>query len=824
MYLNRTLEVAGAINVVASPSLGVSLYLGYSAHGTINVLSGGTLNFDTGAYVGLYNGAIGGEINVLTGGTLTRTNIPGNSGGSATISTALNILGGTVSASSGSLNLSGGGSSTGGVLTAATGASVNLNGGSFDLSGNLTGAGAGTVQFSGGTLSVAQNKTASLNNLTMSGGTIDGAGTLTINGLTWTGGSMNGTGKTVVAAGTSGGSIGGGGSYMYLNRTLEVAGAINVVASPSLGVSLYLGYSAHGTINVLSGGTLNFDTGAYVGLYNGAIGGEINVLTGGTLTRTNIPGNSGGSATISTALNILGGTVSASSGSLNLSGGGSSTGGVLTAATGASVNLNGGSFDLSGNLTGAGAGTVQFSGGTLSVAQNKTASLNNLTMSGGTIDGAGTLTINGLTWTGGSMNGTGKTVVAAGTSSTVGGVYAAFLNRTLEVGGTLHVLYSTNSGVSIYFGQTAHGTINVVGGGTLDVADNASFLNYNSGGGEIDLQTGGTLSKSGSGSVTISTAVNILGGTVSATVGTLFLAGGGSDTGGTIAVSNGAIFYFYGGTFDLSGTLTGSGAGSIQLIGGSLSVAQNITASIGNLTMSGGTIDGAGILNVSNLTWTSGSMNGSGKTVIVAGTTSTVGGPTLNRTIEVAGTLVVIPSPVGSTALYLGQTGHATVNILSGGTLSLPGSSYISNYTTGSGEIIVQTGGTIIKTNAGNASLSTALMLPGGGIDVQAGGLYLQSGIDLSGAGLYSKCERHLVERSGVTFRQYHQCGQFLTAGNDKSLRQRSDVGSDVSRPRQRREWIHQQLRLRHASNVQRAEARRCLRQFAGDEPRGALR
>ena len=79
------------------------------------------------------------------------------------------------------------------------------------------------------------------------------------------------------------------------------------------------------------------------------------------------------------------------------------------------------------------------SGGTLSVVE--TAQFNgSLSMSAGTLSGAGTVAVTSLTWTGGYMTGSGRTVIPAGGTAVLSGDYYKFLDgRTFENNGTLHL-------------------------------------------------------------------------------------------------------------------------------------------------------------------------------------------------------------------------------------------------------------------------------------------------------------------------------------------------------------------------------------------------
>ncbi len=231
--------------------------------------------------------------------------------------------------------------------------------------------------------------------------------------------------------------------------------------------------------------------------------------------------------------------------------------------SGGTVNMNG-SYNVSG-VTVINGGTMNFESG---------ASSQNLTLSSGTLGGAGTLTVGGtISWTGGTMSGSGATTIGAGGALTVsGGSVKSFTQRTINNGGTM-----TWSGGTINSGVGA--TLNNQGGGLMDMQSDDLWAN-NLGGAAPVLNNAGTLRKSaGSGTSTIQAACNS-SGTVDILSGTLTFNGS--------SFSNTATGNIRGvGTLNIATTTSGS-SGQI-----SPGTSPGILTVIGNLPY-----DGTSLLNI----------------------------------------------------------------------------------------------------------------------------------------------------------------------------------------------------------------------------------
>ena len=229
-----------------------------------------------------------------------------------------------------------------------------------------------------------------LGGLNMSGGQLDGKGTLLLKGLgsRWTGGTMTGGGTTEIAAGAiltigdRNNSIVGLGDRRLLNR-----GAIVDLGSSGYGMAVDLNGAA---VLELDDGTLAFKSGYGWGDLNNTSGAAdaLTIRGKGAITE-------GGFSFRNTKLTLADGVVL--SGPINWSDGALSFEGV---ATFGKLNLSGGTVSSDG--------AVQLNG--------------DLKMSGGEINGAGTVKLSGLdnTWTGGSMTGGGTTEIAAGATLTIG--------------------------------------------------------------------------------------------------------------------------------------------------------------------------------------------------------------------------------------------------------------------------------------------------------------------------------------------------------------------------------------------------------------------
>ncbi|MCX7246234.1 MAG: YDG domain-containing protein, partial [Burkholderiales bacterium] len=327
---------------------------------------------------------------------------------------------------------------------------------------------------------------------------------------------------------------------------------------------------------------------------------------------------------------------------LQVSGGGLTVSGTTTLDGTLGVSGSG-SVTLSGAVSGASSGQINISGGSLNV--NGTAAVRTLNLSGGYLSGTGTLSVA----TGGVA------------TQTEGGLGISTLNvnsgATYNISNTVAPSSSAptgsptifnNSGVVNWNGTAQQrtpghaATFNNLAGGQFNILNNQIWDTCCSGGSFVfNNQLGATVTKSSSGVTTLTGSSSFNNsGTINANSGTLSVNGALTQS-GTIAVAGGATFSKTSG-FTNTGTLSGSG-----------------TIAVGT--------SAAALVNQGNLE--PGGKNAAG-TLSVNGDLQLATGSNLN--IEIGGTTQ------GSQYDSLQVTGSATL----GGTLT---GSFINNFASSSG-------------------------------------------------------------------------------------------------------------------------------------------
>ncbi len=359
---------------------------------------------------------------------------------------------------------------------------------------------------SGGTLNMNDTvNPSSVNNLTLSGGTLGGSGNLTIIGTcNWSSGSMTGTGTTIIQTGAVL-NINEGASN-YLLRTLQNDGIVNLNSSNfryhgsegmtitnngvfdikgdyCIGIYSYSGenYSARGVFNNNAGATLKKSggTGATVieaSLNNaGTVRIEENCGTFEPRCVVNSAGSfslgSGSTLILSVGINLNTGGEIIGPGTLLISGG--------TANFNTAMNLN----------------TLNIIGGIANF--NNPSTIVNLTLSGGTLGGSGNLTIIGTcNWSSGSMTGTGTTIIQTGAVLNINEGASNYLLRTLQNDGIVNL----NSSNFRYHGSEG---MTITNNGVFDIKGDYCIGIYSYSGenysarGVFNNNAGATLKKSG---------------------------------------------------------------------------------------------------------------------------------------------------------------------------------------------------------------------------------------------------------------------------------------------------------------------------------------
>jgi len=528
----------------------------------------------------------------------------------------------------------------------------------------------GTLEISGGSLELASaTEASSVESLTLSGGTLTGAGELDVAGsLSWTGGSMTGSGKTVLEAGVAGSIDPGVGNAVALTeRELVNKGTLtwssgSVEGRSDAEIDNSGTFVANASVPVYEWwehGLLNED-GSNVWLHNT---GTVKKTANSEYTQIQWQiDNDGTVESKSNQIQITGGghPGSVQDGSWSgVEGGvmvfvGSYTFGSGVGMTGA-IDLVGAQIqaeDIQGPEATVGLSTV--AGSELDLTGTSTAShLGTLDIeSGGTLTGAGELDVSGsLSWTGGSMTGSGKTVLKSSATSSIDpgvGNAVALTERDLVNEGTL-----TWSAGSVQGRSNAE----IDNSGTFVANASVSASEWwehgllNSDGSNVWLHNTGTVKKTENGEFTQIQWQIDNEGTIESKSEQIQITGGSHEgavqdgswsgvEGGAIAFDAGS--YVFGSDVGMAGTIYLAG-GNIQAediqgpdatlwmwSGGdsTLTLTSMSTAShVGSLILdTGTTLTGAGTIDVSSsLSWyASSTMSGSGSTVLESGATGSI--------------------------------------------------------------------------------------------------------------------------------------------------------------------------------------------------------
>ncbi|MDX6765216.1 MAG: autotransporter-associated beta strand repeat-containing protein [Candidatus Methylacidiphilales bacterium] len=592
--LNTTVNTGGSQVTRSSGNSTIALGTITFTGGSLNVGADNIATTNTGNT----NGRLGtGAARATVGGTTWAkndgsTNIVGLADGDYTATVTSGGGNSTMYSHTGNLTTS---STTLGSLrirTNGVGQTMIINGGTGMILGNGTVSGSGGLLFTG-----ADDYTIQVNasNIRSASGPLIfqtwGSGTLTINGtatnLLGSNIEKYGTGRLVLR-GTNGSTSG--------TATLIAGGTLSINSNGSLGSN-----STTGVAVTLNGGTLEADTtgGSFAlnsaganhrNITIGLAGGALDVIGGNNFTVSgNISSTTTGTGNTYSAPLTLGSA--STNGTFTLNGTNTYTGGTI---------LRGGTVEVQsaaafGNTTAASNNFVQFTGGSLRFGSgvttdysqrirysNSTVSLdtngNNVTFANG-IDytntaglsksGGGTLTINGTSTYGGATSITGGTL-ALGSAGSLTSTTALTNNAAFDV--------SAINGPSTTIGSLAgNGTTNL-GAKNLIVGGNNGSTTFS---GAIN-GTGGSLTKNGTGTMTLS-GTNGYTGSTSVNGGTLLISSTGSinSTSG-ITVNAGGTFRYNSSTALAAGLTNNGGsiAGSGNL--GSLVLAGNGSIDPGN--------------------------------------------------------------------------------------------------------------------------------------------------------------------------------------------------------------------------------------------------
>ncbi|TAK76329.1 MAG: filamentous hemagglutinin N-terminal domain-containing protein, partial [Gammaproteobacteria bacterium] len=723
LTLSNTNSYSGATSVTAG-TLSVTLAGGIDPSSTISISPGATLtlgfsNATWGNAINLngslvFNGTgntltntltLGNSTTINTGGTLAISGAIGGTGsltktGSSSLTlSGTNTYSGATTISAGTLNLNTA-SSLGNTASTTIATSSVLNIGfsngtlanSNPITLNGTGSGSGVLTFTGSNVILNNNITLGSNV------TIGGTGTATLNGII--SGAFNFT-KASTNLLTLGGANTYSGTTSVNAGTLSIAGTggLGNTSSTNVALDAVLDFSfSNGTAGNTNTITLNGGTNSAL-TFSGTNATANNNITLAAITRIGGTGSGTLGGAISGAFNLT----KADSGSITLSGSntysGSTfiTGGTLSLGAAGAVN-NTSFFTISpgaildigfsnATLTNTNAITMQ---GTLAFSGTNAVVNNPISLSGsGSIGGSGSGTLGGVISSGALIK-TGTGTITLSASNTYSG------GTTINGG----ILSLTN--INALSNNTVANTT-VASGGTLDIAFSNATL-FKLGSPSIILNgTGasnnGALTFSGTNAV-VSYLINLgsdaaIGGTGSGTLssaisGSFSLTKTGS---GTISLGN-TIETYTGSTFINAGTLKILSNNNTIPSTSDITIASGATFDLNNHSQNVSSIAGAGNITLGNATLTTSGNPSTTFSGVISGTGNVVKGGT--------GTLILSGSNT-----YSGTT---TVN---GGTLSLSSASAINN----TSSMSVASGSTLdLAFSSGTLGTTNTITLNGDGV------------------------------------------------------------------------------------------------------------
>ena len=564
-----------------------------------------------------------------------------------------------------------------GALTATLGGSSSITGviANGASTANLVKAGSGTLTLSGAN-TYTGTTTINAGDLTVSGSLHDSTAVTIASGADYnvnasdTVASIEGAGNIVIASSqtltagdgndkTLSGVISGAGNYIKAGSGTQTLSASNTYTGTT--------QVSAGTLTVSGSGRLSDSTAVTVdsgAVYNVAVSDTVASIAGaGSITLGSNTLTSGGSDASTTFSGVISGTngniIKAGTGTLTLSASNTYTG--TTQVSAGTLTVSG-----SGRLSDSTAVTVD-SGAVYNVAVSDTVA---------SIAGAGSITLGSNTLTSGGsdasttfsgvISGTNGNIIKAGTGTlTLSGANTYTGTTTINAGdltvsGSLHDSTAVTIASGADYNVNASDTVaSIEGAGNIVIASSQTLT---AGDGNDKTLSGvisgaGNYIKAGSGTQTLS-ASNTYTGTTQVSAGTLTVSGSGRLSDSTaVTVDSGAVYNVAvsdtvasiagAGSITLgSNTLTSGGSDASTTFSGVISGTNGniIKAGTGTLTLSGAnTYTGTTTINAGDLT-VSGSLHDSTAVTIASGADYNVNASDTVASIEGAGNIVIASS------------------------------------------------------------------------------------------------------------------------------------------------------------------------------------
>jgi len=577
-----------------------------------------------------------------------------------------------------------------------------------------------------------------------------------------------GTGGATIDIGSNSASLKKG---KYIIEGIVTSSAGNTFYLQNDGTTLFM---TTGTIeNTFSGGdTIVVNVGCAANISGGTVRatgtdataicdkGTVNISSGAIITSVC---NLSGFGTIyvrdSGVLNVEGGTVrnTSASGSANA---------IHTTSTSA-LNISGGMVSTTtGCAIRNSEGPVNVSGGTVSATTGMAIyhnSGNAVNISGGTVSAGNNIAIYLASVSVITISGTTTKVTSANTSSTGGTICLAGIGtsnaaRLIVQGGTVENTSTGDSYANTVY-NSSPGAVNV-SGGTVSATTGTAIRNNSTGavnvsGGTVSATTGTAIYNSKEGVITISgTTTSVTSANSSNTSGTICLASSGSSTDARLNIEGGIVRNTSTNSSTDNNAIYNNSAGAVNISGGTVSTTDGVAISnnsSGAVNITSGTLTTGGTV-VTIYNTSTGTVNVSGGTV-----TSTGYYAIINYS---AGTLNFSGGTVTGSSVYSAINNYGTMNV-SGGTLSATGGGRaITNYGT-----LTITGGTVSATT-GTAIYNTsgAVNVSGGTISVTTSGVAIYN----NGVGPVNVSGGTVSAESGNALFNYAS-GQIFVSGGEVS-------------------------------------------------------